>query len=285
MARRTKNNTASGKQKTTSGKSKTTTKASSRQFSLGILFGLVIILLFLVILLFNKAAIESLIRPEGTTENGTSREDTLIVEEEPLPQDSDSSVEIQAENSSGNNAPKTGEGEKDESFVVEKTAEPPAEQTESAAPEDPPEAQEQTLRARLFFVQVNDQGYIQLKSIIRTVPAGDAPLTAAVQALLEGPDTREMNRGLLNLIPEDSQLLSARVTDGTAYLNFNEAFRFNPMGMDGYEAQIRQLVYTATEFPTIDRVQILLDGQVNDYLGAEGIFIGEPLGRGDLPQG
>ncbi len=258
----------------------------SRQFSLGILFGLVILLLFLVLLLFNRNTIETLIRTDRESP-ADDQGGSLLVQEQPLPDSTEEQVEIQADTPKKDSDSGEGAGNENDSFVVEKSLpqeEAGAEEEGDSGVGEPAAEEERTLRARLFFVQVNDQGYIQLKSVIRPVPYGSTPLTTTLQALLNGPDTREMNRGLLNLIPERTKLLSARVQNGTAYLNFNEAFRFNPMGMDGYEAQIRQLVYTATEFSTIDRVQILLEGQVNDYLGAEGIFIGEPLGRKDLPQ-
>ena len=60
--------------------------------------------------------------------------------------------------------------------------------------------------------------------------------------------------------------------DGTAYLDFSEAFRFNSLGKEGLSAQLQQVVYSATEFSTVKRVQILLEGKTADYLGPEGLL-------------
>ena len=105
------------------------------------------------------------------------------------------------------------------------------------------------------------------------------PLTETINSLLKGPSSDEINKGSLTLIPDGTRLLSARVEGNTAYLNFNEAFRFNSLGREGYTAQLKQIVYTATEFSNVNAVQIMIDGGVKEYLGGEGIFVGEPLTR------
>jgi germination protein M len=74
-------------------------------------------------------------------------------------------------------------------------------------------------------------------------------------------------------------LISAYVRDGTAFLNFNEAFMYNKYGIEGYAGQLRQIVYSATAFSTVRDVQILIEGRVVDYLGGEGVYIGKPLSR------
>jgi len=73
-------------------------------------------------------------------------------------------------------------------------------------------------------------------------------------------------------------LLSAYIQNGIAYLNFNDAFEFNPMGVEGFVAQLQQVVHTAIEFPSVSRVQFLINGKKMNYLGGEGIYIGKPIG-------
>jgi len=141
-----------------------------------------------------------------------------------------------------------------------------------------PEA-ERTMKSRLFYVKVNDEGQISLKSVIRTVHYISTPLTKTMKSLILGPDRSDLNKGLLNLIPKDSEILSIKISQGIAYLNFNDNFRFNSLGIEGYKAQLMQIVYTATEFQSVDEVQILINGEIYDFLGAEGVFIGEPLNR------
>ncbi len=137
-------------------------------------------------------------------------------------------------------------------------------------------------KVRIFFIKVNDDGEINLKSELKSIYVGKTPLGKSIERLLEGPDTQDINRGLLTLIPEGSRILSVSIKDGVAYLNFNEMFRFNPLGVEGYIAQIKQIVYTATEYDSVDSVMFSIDGAQQEYLGPEGVYIGRPFSRADL---
>jgi len=101
----------------------------------------------------------------------------------------------------------------------------------------------------------------------------------ALNALAAGPSPEERKKGYSSLIPAGTKLLSATVRGTTAYLSFNDQFQFNSFGIEGYAAQLRQIVWTATEFDSVKDVQFLIEGRRVDYLGAEGIFIGSPVGR------
>ena len=170
-----------------------------------------------------------------------------------------------------------------EEKTLEITKLPPPDQLieegEKPKEEETPPVVKQTRDARLFYVKVNTEGQITLKSIIRPVEYNQSPLRETINSLLKGPSSDEINKGSLTLIPDGTRLLSARVEGNTAYLNFNEAFRFNSLGREGYTAQLKQIVYTATEFSNINSVQILIEGSIKEYLGGEGIYVGEPLSR------
>lgn len=131
---------------------------------------------------------------------------------------------------------------------------------------------------RVFFIRATDSGHLSLRGTSIEISDDNSPLTFAIQALLKGPSLTERSHGMSSLIPEGSRLVSATVREGVAYLDFNEDFRFNPLGTDGYQAQLQQIVYTATEFPSVQSVQILVEGKKIDYLH-EGIYVGEPLSR------
>ena len=83
----------------------------------------------------------------------------------------------------------------------------------------------------------------------------------------------------MSVIPKDTKLLSAKVQDGIAYLNFNDALEFNQDGVVGKNLSLEQIVFTATAFSTVKSVQILIEGKKQDYLGSEGTWIGSPLSR------
>ena len=135
------------------------------------------------------------------------------------------------------------------------------------------------LRERaLYFTQVDRGGSILRIKVNRKIPVSDSPMTDVIQALIAGPSTDEKRRDLMSLIPPDTRILSATVRGETAYISFSEEFQYNTYGVEGYAAQLRQIVYTVTEFSNIRYVQILIEGRRVDYLG-EGIWIGSPLSR------
>ena len=133
---------------------------------------------------------------------------------------------------------------------------------------------------QLCFVNIDGDGSVVRQLIKRQVTKSDSPLTTAINLLLQGPDTtKSAERNCMSLIPAGTKLLSARVQDGVAYLNFNEAFEINTYGVEGYIHQLEQIVFTATAFSTVNSVQFLIEGEKKDYLGSEGQWIGSPLSR------
>ncbi|MCL2192910.1 MAG: GerMN domain-containing protein, partial [Treponema sp.] len=140
----------------------------------------------------------------------------------------------------------------------------------------------------IFLIQMENEGAdLQLTRVNRTLSASETPLIDTLNALFLGPTAEESARGIISFIPPNSQILSVRVeghTVGnarrdTAYINFNESFQFTPYGREGLRYQIWQIVYTATEFPNVHDVQILIEGNRVDFLHEGGIRIGSPIGR------
>lgn len=140
-------------------------------------------------------------------------------------------------------------------------------------------AQTATTDILLCFVAIDSDGTVVRKELTRTVEKTSTPLTASLKALLAGPSLSEMEKGTMSLIPEGTKLLSASITDKVAYLSFSDEFNINKYGVEGYIGQLMQIVYTATAFSTIDSVQFLVNGQKQNYLGGEGVWIGTPLPR------
>ncbi len=144
----------------------------------------------------------------------------------------------------------------------------------------PASAQSAKMRASsLFFVRIDDDGVIVRQEVKRPVAVSDSPLLDSLAALLKGPSEDEIRKKLISLVPMGTKLLSAQVRGSTAFLNFNEAFMYNHYGIEGYAGQLKQVVYTATSFPTVQDVQFLIEGAKHDYLGGEGVYIGKPLSR------
>ena len=133
----------------------------------------------------------------------------------------------------------------------------------------------------LYFVTVDGSGMVFLSPVKRNLAAAEAPLVEVVNSLLAGPTADELKAGLQTLIPNDAKLISARIDSNTAYLNFNERFQYNSLDAEGYYAQLRQIVWTVTEFPNVRNVQILVDNRRVEFLGLT-IRIDKPLGRESL---
>jgi spore germination protein GerM len=135
------------------------------------------------------------------------------------------------------------------------------------------------LRERvLYFIQVDRSGTILRVKVNRKFPVSDSPMADVIKALIAGPNEDEKRKDLISLIPLGTRIISATIRGSTAYINFNEDFLYNTFGIEGYEGQLRQIVFTVTEFPNVKDVQFLIEGQRIDYLG-EGIWIGSPLSR------
>lgn len=281
-----------------------------RGLSLGILFWIACILLVLVVFLFSRSNIQRVLeetklievvntelRGEGAANDDTGEESTppspdAENQTEPILQNQNEEVS----GSSGRVNQDTG----DDSMPADTVSNPePIQPSETqnlqeeeqgadstTATEQSSQTQEsppsKVRTFQLFFVKPREDGTIAVEARQRGIRFIDSPLTATIQALIAGPVTEDRNAGYTSLIPEQSQLISAWVREGTAFLNFNDSFRFNPYGLEGNKAQLQQIIFTATEFPTVDQVQILIEGDYVEYISGDGIYVGAPLRRGSF---
>ena len=261
-------------------------RKKNNKASIGCLFWIALILLVLVIFLFNRETIQTVLDETGFIEfiQSEKEEKPPVVEQVETPEESPSEPEIVVTETPEYAEPvheaepvKPEENEQ----VIELDVEPEdtVQNTSAAETVDP---DQKVRRSRMYFIEIQDDGTIRLKDIIRPVYYVDSPMTETMNTLLEGLSGSELNMGLISLIPEETKLLSISIKGGIAFINFSDSFRFNSFGVEGYKAQLKQIVYTATEFNNVDAVQILIEGSLNEYMGSEGVFIGEPLSRSDF---
>jgi germination protein M len=245
-----------------------------RGASLGCLFWIALILLVLVVFLFNRKRIESVLEATGFIDVLTSSQETPEIESGEQPE-----TVKPAAPQKGEDVPIPADKEAEETValkVVPGTTEGKAEENAAEAVEE-----KRLRRASLYFV-FHDGEKGELRRVVRPVYYADSPLTDTLKALLEGPSGAELNQNLISLIPGSSRINSVAVKDGIAYIDMTESFRFNSFGYEGAVLQLKQLIYTATEFPTVSMVQFLIEGRKQQYLNPEGLFIGKPLGRDSL---
>ena len=178
--------------------------------------------------------------------------------------------------------------EEDLTLVREVEIAPPSSPPEDVTPIETPVNTEiipsdaKTQKVKLCFLIIEKDGILVRQLVDRRILQTEAPLTGAIKSLLNGPDLSDVDNNLVSLIPGGSELLSAYVEDGVAFLNFNDAFQFNSYGADGYRGQLMQVVFTATEFPSIKSVQILIEDKILGYLGSDGAWVGRPLTRANF---
>ncbi len=129
-----------------------------------------------------------------------------------------------------------------------------------------------TIQLKLYFPD-NNAEKVHLEK--RDVLVADAQTArAVVKALINGPS----GSGLNPSIPEGTRLLNIYIQNGTCYVDFSREFIVNHSGGSAGELMtLASIVNSLTEFNTIDRVQILVEGKSGETLGH--ILLAQPFER------
>jgi germination protein M len=111
------------------------------------------------------------------------------------------------------------------------------------------------------------------------VPKSAATATAALTALLAGPTDKERNATprLRTAIPAGTHLRDVRISAGTATVDLSA--NFAPANGGSIAARLAQVVYTLTQFSSVDRVRFLLDGDAATIFRSEGVVLAQPTNR------
>lgn len=104
--------------------------------------------------------------------------------------------------------------------------------------------------------------------------------TAAVESLLDGPDSAEQSAGVGSQIPAGTQFLGLTIDKGVATVGLTSEYESGG-GSASLRMRIAQIVYTLTQFPTVKGVLFELDGRRVDVLGGEGVIVDHPVARRD----
>ncbi len=109
------------------------------------------------------------------------------------------------------------------------------------------------------------------------VPKSDGVARASMEALLAGPKD-----GLATAIPDGTKLLGVTISDGVATVDLSEEFGSDG-GSSSMQARLAQVVYTLTQFPTVDSVAFEIDGEPVTSLGGE-VMVDRPQTRKDYEE-
>lgn len=246
-----------------------------KKSSIGCLFWIALILLIVVVFLFSRSRIENVMEATGFLDIISSNKENKEPEIERIVKEPENE-QISTENNST-----TTSSEVNQNNIPEIKIDIPESET-NIVENSAPIAVKNMRTSTLYFVNLNNENEILLQGIKRPIYYDDSPLTETLTALLSGLTSSELNKGLLSLIPTGTEIRGITVSNMTATIDFNEALSFNNFGREGLEAELKQIVFTATEFSTVDKVQILINGQKKQFLGAEGVFIGGPLTRASM---
>jgi germination protein M len=138
-----------------------------------------------------------------------------------------------------------------------------------------PSATTGSTAVRLYFVRTGGT----LAPVYRQLVTQDSAIaSAAVRALFSGPSATERSAGLGTTIPTGTALHGVTVRKGAADVDLNQAFTTGG-GTLSMTARVGQLVYTLTQFPTVQRVTFRIDGKPLTVLGGEGLILDKPATR------
>lgn len=139
-----------------------------------------------------------------------------------------------------------------------------------------------TMLVRAYFFLDSTTGNEGLVPVLREIPATRAVATAAMRELLKGPQGAELARPdtMSTAIPDSTRLLGVTVADGLATVDLSGEFSSGG-GATSVLGRLAQVVYTLTQFPTVDRVQFELDGLPVTTFSGEGVLLDSPVKRAD----
>ena len=117
----------------------------------------------------------------------------------------------------------------------------------------------------------------------RAIPRTPQVGKAALEELLAGPTAEEQSIGFSSAIPPGTRLLGLTIENGVATVDLSGQFA-EEGGSLSMTARVAQVVFTLTQFPSVQGVQFRLDGQPVEALGGEGLMLDRPVGRDDFEE-
>jgi len=139
-----------------------------------------------------------------------------------------------------------------------------------------------TTVVRAYFILGSFTGNEGLVPVLREVPETKAVATAAMTALLAGPKGAELESrpAMFTAIPDGTRLLRVTIADRIATVDLSTAFESGG-GSYSVQARLAQVVYTLTQFPTVEGVLFRIDGKPVTTFSSEGVVLDGPVDRAD----
>ncbi len=140
---------------------------------------------------------------------------------------------------------------------------------------DPAADTSATGESRVYFVGPGEE------RLLRSVPREASSEAELIEILLQGPNEQEVQSQYDTAIPATTELLDA--TTLARVLTVNLTSDIEELDTQALIQAISQIVYTASEWDTVDSVQIEVDGQRLSAPTADGNATSQPVRIYDYP--
>ncbi len=136
-----------------------------------------------------------------------------------------------------------------------------------------------TISVLTYFHLGGLPGTAGLVPVLRAVPQTQAVAGAAINALIAGPTEAERaGRLITSALPVGSRMLGLSIADGIATVDLSSEFEAGG-GSASMFTRLGQVVYTLTQFPTVESVVFEIEGRPVSVFSSEGIILDGPVGR------
>ncbi len=144
-------------------------------------------------------------------------------------------------------------------------------------------AEGRTVTLTLYFIGSNDTGFFLVPEK-RTIPYTQAVARAAMEELIKGPSS---GSGLLAVFPSSVKVLGVSIEEGVCTVNLSKEILTDKAAQGGAGAEVEGLALasianTLTEFPTVQKVRLLIEGKRSGTV--DGFRIEDFWGHVGLPE-
>jgi germination protein M len=145
-----------------------------------------------------------------------------------------------------------------------------------------PSLEDETTGAETFTYEVwfgGPEGFLFV--LKRSAKAERVMERAALESLLAGPSEIEAAAGVFTAVPDGAELLSLDIKDGIATVDLSSEYE-QGSGSWAESLRLAQVVYSLTQFETVEGVSFRLEGEPVELFGGHGLILDEPKARQDF---
>jgi germination protein M len=153
----------------------------------------------------------------------------------------------------------------------------------AAGPTPEPSPTGRTMTISAYFLREARRGEM-VGTAHREIPIPEDKTVAksAMTELLKGPTKKEKGAGLKTAIPKGTKLNGINLVSETKVATVDLTHEFTTGDKETMQTQLAQVVYTLTQFPTIEKVLFKIDGKAVSKIGD--VKVNKPVGRADFEE-